>query len=238
MTKRYTDEALAAAGIKPVGDADKTTTNGDGKQTAKTKQADLLIEFAAQAKLFHSPPPDGDAFVDIIVNDHRETHPVRGRTFRQWLRHQYFKQMKQSCSSDAMQEAVETLAAKAQFEGEEREIHCRIAGHSGAIYIDVGDATWRAIKITAVGWEVISDPPVRFRRSRGTGAIPTPISGGSVGALRAFCNVSDDEFILLVGYMLAVLRPNSTYPVLVLTGEQGSAKTTLLKFIQRLTDRR
>jgi hypothetical protein len=114
--KHYSDEALAAAGIKPASDADKTTSNGDGKQSAKTKQADLLIAFAAQAKLFHSPSPDNDAFADIIVNGHRETHPVRGRTFRQWLRHQYFNQMKRSCSSDAMQEAVETIAAKAQFE--------------------------------------------------------------------------------------------------------------------------
>jgi len=35
------------------------------------KQADLLIELAQEAELFHSP--DATAFADLVVNGHRET---------------------------------------------------------------------------------------------------------------------------------------------------------------------
>lgn len=42
-------------------------------------------------------------------------------------------------------------------------VHIRVSGDSGAIYIDLGDEQWRAIRITADGWEVLAQHPVRFR---------------------------------------------------------------------------
>ena len=94
----------------------------------RPKQADVLIALANAAVLFHSPAPDCDAFADITVHGHRETHRIRGRAFRQWLRHQYFKKTKNGANSDALQVATETIAARATFEGDEHEVHCRIAG--------------------------------------------------------------------------------------------------------------
>ena len=148
----------------------------NGTAAASPKQADILIALAPD-ELFHSPAPDADAFADLMIGGHRATYRVRGRDFRQWLRHQYFKKMKGGCNNDAMQVAVETIAAKAQFGGLEREVHCRVAEHDNAIYIDIGDATWSAIEITDTGWKVVDDPPVRFRRSLSTLPLPMPKSG-------------------------------------------------------------
>jgi hypothetical protein len=205
----------------------------------KEKQADVLISISRSVNLFHTPAPDSEAYADIIINGHRETHRVRGKGFRQWLRHQYWKSTGSGCNSDAMQVAVETISAKAQFEGEEIKAHIRIAEHDGAIYIDLGDPSWRAIEVTQDGWRIIDDVPVRFLRSLSTGALPMPKRGGSIRLLRPFCNVKTDaEFVLIIADILAVLRPNASYPVLVITGEQGSCKSTLLRLIVRLTDPR
>src|SRR5262249_2514124 len=105
----------------------------------RRKQADILIELAAAATLFHTPAPDCDAFADIMIDGHRETHRVRAQFFRRWLRHQYFKAARSGANADAVQVAVETVAAQAMFEGEEREVYCRIAADGGAIYLDIGD---------------------------------------------------------------------------------------------------
>jgi hypothetical protein len=51
-------------------------------------QADILIELAAAAELFHTP--DGTGFADIDVNRHRETWPIRSKGFRRWLTRGYF----------------------------------------------------------------------------------------------------------------------------------------------------
>jgi len=215
--------------------AELLQAQGDGK---RPKQADVLIGLANAAVLFHSPAPDCDALADIIINGHRETHRIRGQGFRQWLRHQFFRKTKTGANSDALQVATETIAAKATFEGDEHEVHCRIAGHGGAIYIDIGDSDWKAIRVTNAGWDIIADFPVRFQRAPSMRPLPVPVRGGSIELLRRFCNVCESGFTLFVAVLLAGLRPQSNYPVAVLTGEQGTGKSSLVRILARLIDPR
>ena len=66
--------------------------------------------------------------------------------------------------------------------------------------------------------------------------LPTPVSGGSIEMLRPFLNVqSDPDFVLAVAWMLGVLRDRGPYPVLVLSGEQGSAKSTFSAMMRALS---
>ena len=57
--------------------------------------------------------------------------------------------------------------------------------------------------------------------------------GGSVNDLRHFVNVTDEEWPLLLGWLLAAMRPRGPYPVLCLHGEQGSAKSTTARAVLR-----
>jgi hypothetical protein len=67
--------------------------------------------------------------------------------------------------------------------------------------------------------------------------LPVPERGGSLDDLRPFVNVaSDDDFILLAAWILAALRSRGPYPVLVLLGEHGTAKTTTARVCRRLVD--
>jgi hypothetical protein len=208
---------------------------GDSGSSGRARQADVLIALASPATLFHTP--DGDAFAELEVGGHCETHRVRGSGFRQWLRHRYYEETRSGCNSEALQVAIETLVAKAQFEGKEHPVLVRIAKHGNAIYLDVGDPQWHAIVVTDAGWKVVDRAPVHFARSSNTRPLPLP-QKGSIELLRPFCNLAKDEFVVLVGHMLAILRPEANYPVLVMTGEQGSCKSTLMTFIVRLTDPR
>jgi hypothetical protein len=214
-------------------------TNGAAKEEKKPKQADVLIALASECKLFHTGAPDDDAYADVEVDGHRETYRIRSKGFKQWLRRKYFEETKSGCNNDAMQVAVETIAANAHFEGVEREVHCRVAECDGKIYIDIGSRKWDAIEIDGDGWRIVDRPPVRFKRSPSTVALPVPQTGGSIEDLRPFCNVkSDGDFHLLVAFTLAAMRPNANYPVLVITGEQGTSKSTLVRLLQRLIDPR
>ena len=99
------------------------------------------------------------------------------------------------------------------------------------------DDTWRAVEIDATGWRVIDRPPVRFRRAAGMQPLPIPQPGGSIKRLRYYLNVtSDSDFVLVVSWVLACLRNRGPYPVLVLMGEQGSAKSTFAAILRKLLD--
>jgi hypothetical protein len=210
----------------------------DAALAERRKQADVLIAIGKKAKLFHTPAPDREAFAHLQIGDHFETLRVRGE-FRKWLRHSYFQQTKGGCNAEAMQVAVETLAAIAEFEGDEIEVFTRVGERRGVIYIDLGDDTWRAIEVTAKGWKVIDRPLVHFQRSSSTRPLPLPERGGSIDDLRPFVHVKGDaEFVLLASYLAASLRPRANYPVLIIVGQHGSAKTWTAGLIVRFVDPR
>jgi hypothetical protein len=202
----------------------------------KPKQADILIKLARHAvdTFFQW---DEKAYADVRTNDHRETWPLKSLWFRRWLRRLYYLEQKKSPNPDALKEAIECLDGIAMFEGEKKQVHLRVAGLEGRIYIDLGTDDWSAVEIDESGWRVEAEPPVRFRRSRGMRALPVPEDGGSLKELRRFLNVRDDDgFTLIVAWLLAALRPTGPYPVLAINGEQGTAKSTLVEFLRALID--
>src|SRR5215472_5141333 len=64
-----------------------------------------------------------------------------------------------------------------------------------------------------------------------------PFLNGSIEALAPFLNLaSENDFVLVVAWLLGALRAGGPYPVLAIAGEQGSAKTALSKLLRALID--
>jgi hypothetical protein len=235
------EEIDDAPGLGEGEETSKKKPNGSQEEGRQPKQADILIALANKCTLFHTPAPDADAYVDLEIDGHRETCRVRSAAFRGWLRQRFYKATGGGCNSDALLTAVETIAARAMYEKGhvEQAVHTRIAGYGEAIYIDLGDPQWRAIEVTKDGWKVVDKPPVRFHRTSTLCALPEPERNGDINLLKDFCNVkTEDEFVLLIAFMLGALRPGTNYPVLAVAGEQGTCKTSLLRCIAALTDPR
>jgi hypothetical protein len=210
---------------------------GESGDTGKRDptQANALVELAQSAELFHTA--DSTGYADLSINDHRETWPIRSKGFRRWLAHCFYEATQGAPSSEVLQSALNVIEAKAQFDSPERAVHVRVGELEGKLYLDLADETWRAVEIDATGWRIVSNPPVRFRRSAGMQPLPEPAGGGSIDTLRSFLNVkSDDDFVLVVAWSLAVLRNRGPYPMLVLSGEQGSAKSTFSSMLRSLLD--
>ncbi len=208
--------------------------NGDQDGRGPT-QADILIDLAQSVVLFHTP--DGSGYTDLDINGHRETWPIRAKGFRRWLARRFFEETGGAPSSEALQSALNVIEAKAHFDAPERQVHIRVGGLDGRLYLDLGDEAWRAIEIDATGWRIVDNPPVRFRRASGMKAMPIPVGGGSIETLRSFLNVQTDaDFVLVVAWALACLRNRGPYPVIVLSGEQGSAKSTFSAILRALLD--
>ena len=187
------------------------------------------------ASLFHDP--SSIAFADLTIDGHRETWPIRSRQFRHWLRRRYFEETGSAASAETVRSALDLLEARAQFDAPERMVHIRVAEYDDRIYLDLADSDWRAIQIGPDGWQVVTSPPVRFRRAAGMLPLPIPQRGGSIEALAAFLNLpAPDEFVLVIAWLLAALQRGGPYPLLVIAGEQGSAKTVLTKILRALID--
>lgn len=225
-TREELGALLAAAATPP------SRSEGGGGQPS---QATALLEMLADLELWHAP--DGEAYATLERDGHRETHALRSRAMRDYLSWRYYTAHRRPLRGESRGEALDVLEARARYEGEEHRVWLRVGEHADAIYLDLGDPTWRAVEVTPDGWRIVTAPPVRFRRAATTLALPEPVRGGTLEPLRRLVRVeSDDDWHQLVGWELAALRPRGPYPLLALGGEPGAAKTTTARILRSLID--
>jgi hypothetical protein len=201
----------------------------------EAKQATRLVELAANTELFHST--DREAYATIQVDDHSETLCLKDSRFKNWLAALYYDKFESTASAHAFGEAIDALEGRALYKSPKKKVFTRMGEYKGALHLDLGDVEWKAVKITAEGWKVVSNPRVKFRRPPGMTALPVPRKGGSIQDLREFVNfASEDDFRLIVGWMIGALNPHGPYAILVLQGEAGSAKSTTAHVLRDLVD--
>lgn len=202
----------------------------------KISQANTILNLVEGVELFHTP--DGEAFASIEADEHIEHHRLSSKHFRQWLSYQFYKSDGKSPSSQAIQDAIGTLSGQALFDGETREMFTRLAAFDGKIYLDLCNEAWQIIEISSESWRVIEaqNAPVRFRRTKGMGALPTPNGDADISKLRKFLNVDDRNFTLLLAWLINCFRPDYPFPILIVSGEQGTAKSTTSKLLRELVD--
>jgi putative DNA primase/helicase len=109
--------------------------------------------------------------------------------------------------------------------------------YDGSLFVDLCDARWRAVKVTATSWSIERNPPLKFLRSSSMRPLPEPERGGMIEELRGFLNVrNNSDFMLTVAWEIAALSGRGPYPVLVLHGEQGTGKSVFSRMIRSLID--
>ena len=206
---------------------------GDGSGRARR---DYLVEFASAVEFWRSP--DREPFATVLVDRHVENWPVRGKGFRRWLAGGCYDDCGIVPSGQTIEDALRVLEMKA-LRGPEYRSFLRVGEWDGKIYLDLGDEAWRAVEVTAEGWAVVAQAPtgMRFIRPGVMHSLPEPARGESVALLRPLVNVaSEDDFKLVVAWLVAALRPRGPYPVLAINGEQGTAKSMLSQILVKSVD--
>lgn len=176
-------------------------------------------------------------YARIEIDGHEELHPLNSSRFRNWVIRQYWLTEKQPPKGEHVRTAVDLLRSKALYEGEKVHLTTRVAKTDNALWYDLSDEDWRAIKVTASGWEIVERPPALFRRYKHMLPQYTPAKGGGVDLLLRHVNISNPEHqLLMLVYVVSCFVPNIPHPIPVLYGSQGSAKSTFLRVLRRLID--
>ncbi|HET6755940.1 MAG TPA: hypothetical protein VFH23_18525 [Jiangellaceae bacterium] len=160
------------------------------------------------------------------------------RSLRAELARMFYGKTKTAANAQALADALLVLEGEAQGI-DPTEVALRV-GHSpidGRLVLDLGGDDGRAVVIGAYGWEIVDVSPVLFWRTNATLPLPTPDDLGSLVDLSALLNVSDDDWPLIVAWLVAALIPEMPHPVLMLRGEHGTAKSSAARLMTSLIDR-
>jgi hypothetical protein len=205
------------------------------KSGKKPNQSQRLIQLTESMRLFHTPDMEG--YAEISVNEHSEIWPLKSKEFKHYLSKAYYDQYGKPPGSQGLQNALAVLQGNAQFNSPENKTHVRLAGYKDSIFLDLCNDSWEAVEIDSNGWKIVKNPPVSFRRPRGMLALPKPEHGGDINELRHIINVKkESDWVLIIAWLIGSFSPAGPYPILLVHGEQGSAKSTTARILRELLD--
>jgi hypothetical protein len=185
--------------------------------------------------LFHTG--GGECYAEIPVNEHKEIWPIKSSQLREYLAKFYYDQYSTAPGAQGIQNALNVRKGRAKFDSPEKKVFVRLAPFGDSIYLDLCNENWEVVNITPWGWEITRNPEVAFLRHKSMLPLPRPQHEGSLEELRNVINVnSTSEWVLLVSWLIGAFSPSGPYPILIVHGEQGSAKSTTARMLRALID--
>lgn len=207
------------------------------KMVRKEKASSFVLSKIVAGKLKLFKGTNNEAYAVIQTAAARELWPVQGPELSAWLADRYYSLTRNPLPSSALRDTLLTMEGLARYQGFTAQVNLRVAGKDSDLFLDLGEPNWQAVQIHNGVWDLLAKPPVWFRRPGSMAALPIPSRDGDVGLLRRYINIgSNAQWLLVRAWLLAAMRPVGPYPVLVLTGQQGSAKTTTARFLRALVD--
>jgi hypothetical protein len=209
----------------------------DGKPAEPdVKSASTMLVDLAQERYTFGVTDTGEPFA-VPVDGPRVVAMLRGgkTSLRAVLARAYYDMTRRAATQQALADALLVIEGIAQA-AEESQLYLRAAQHEGALWLDLGDVTGRAVRVTARGWTVEESAPVLFKRTALTAPLPEPQRGGHVSELWQWLNVAENDRPLVAAALVAALFSDQPHVVLAIFGEQGTGKTTALKVLAQLLD--
>ncbi len=117
----------------------------------------------------------------------------------------------------------------------------RVTAGRNSIVFNLGNAAGDTIELMPGGWKIASNPACAASRTRTVAGLPYPDEPSAlpVGfhAFRSLLNLSGpDDWGRCLCWLLAALRPEGPYPILVVTGPRASGKSTAALLLRSLID--
>lgn len=204
--------------------------NQGGKRSQTTQLVDLALE-----RYRVGLADDGKPFA-VELDGPNVALSLGDRAFRSALAAAYFERYDRAVSSSALADACRVLEGKAA-QCPREPVALRVATYRGGVAFDLGDPEGKAVLINDGSWTIAERSPVLFRRTALTVAMPVPTRSLPIDVLFGLVNLATESRPLILAVLVASLIPDIPHPIVVLTGEQGTAKSTTARFLVRLIDR-
>jgi hypothetical protein len=203
--------------------------------------ANLLVELATENASLMFKDQYGTAYAQVHIADHDEIIRIESSKFKRYLARLFYdRNGNKVVNADAINNAVQVIQAKAEYEGQTISLSLRVAWHNRDICYDLSDEKWQFIKISQHNWELMDNTPCpMFIRYNQTSQVE-PDRNYEHNIFDRFLKLTNlkehHDRILIKVYIISLFIPDIPHAMLILHGEKGSAKSTLQTLIKLLVD--
>lgn len=206
-----------------------------GNKNIDSGKLDVLLKIVDDCKFFHNE--QREAYVTINKDGVSETLRLDSDLFKEWLSFKFYSLHKKSVNGHAMNEAISVMKGKAIFQGCCLPVSNRVGFYKGKIYIDLSNKLGQVVEVSNTGWSTLNKSPIKFVRNKTMKSLPTPIMGvGDVNLLWRHVNIAEPDRPLVLAWLLDAFFCTTPFPVLVLSGLQGSGKSHTQNILRNLID--
>lgn len=201
----------------------------------KKSMSTMLVELAQERYTF-GVSDTGETF-GVPIAGPKVVHLLRGgkRSLRAQLSREFFRQHGRAAPQQALADAMLVIEGIAQ-DGDEEELALRVARVGPELWLDLGDDTGAAVKITSKGWSVERQAPVLYKRTALNAPLPEPERGGDVAELWRWLNIAEADRPLLLAWVVSTFFSDIPHPVPGLFAQAGSGKSTAMKILVSIVD--
>lgn len=163
--------------------------------------------------------------------------PLDGGEIHDLISSAYFDKMKEYPNGSFIKEVKGKLQLHGRMNGKPEEVFRRIGHRDGKVYLDLANGKYAIVTNNSVMIENSCD--VLFCRSKSMLPLPIPVfreDKSGIENLGKLLNVEKEDKFLVVAWLMSAFMPHGTCPVMVLHGEQGSAKSSSLRVLKNLID--
>lgn len=205
--------------------------------TAKNNEADILFDLAVELFDFHISQDEG-AFLTLKKGP-KVAYVVQGGTpdLKSFLTTEYLKRYKSIAPKSMVTDAMNSIESYCKETSEFKTLSYRNGQSTitGINWVDLGRKDGKMVGINHEGWWISDEPDadVFFRRSSSLLELPLPEKSTPQEAYvalqkhyRPVFNINDEEFNMVLAWMITHTISSWNAPVAMFLGESGCGKTS------------
>lgn len=203
--------------------------------------ADKVYQFAkTMIKKFVTSSEDTHrVFVLVKRKEHNELVELDTKASELWLRSEYFKAKKTIHAEHSFSRALSILYTEG-IDSEPEKIYNRVAIVQNTLYYDLGRSDWKIMRIDGNGVEMVEmneNTPLFERRQNIQPQVEFDNSDSeALDKLLTLLRIPENRSQLFKVHLASLFLEHVPVPLMVFSGEQGSAKTTTSRAVKQIID--
>ena len=205
--------------------------NSDKKETLTSK-----LYKAAEKTTEFIKDNDDTVFCIIDKNKIKKIYSIKSKEYKNFLTFYLYQKHKKTINRKTMDDVLNNLEGRFSWLAGKEDVKARVSFTEESIEIDLGNDKWVSIRIDKTGW-AIGPHKAKLFLTKSMYPLPEPISDkNKLVLIKDLFRLSDDDYKLIVGWLIGCFMPKGPYPILILQGEQGSGKSTLARVLRTIID--
>lgn len=197
-----------------------------------------LYDYVRDA-IFLWKTPQGQPYADVQIDGKLKTWNFDSPFIDAFLREKYVRLMggMDIPPANLIETVLKHLKSQALISESVFDPHLRVYRKDNIIYYDLQNTLGTIVTCTSEGWEVTPKNGIKF--VSGDGMLPQvePARDGSIELLRKYLSLNTEEdFRLIVSWLIGAIAGDDGYPILILNGGAGTAKSSTTSILRRLID--